>query len=183
VQIEQSFTIKADPDTVYAFLLDVNRVVGCMPGVQLIEARGDDTFTGTMKVKVGPVSVQYKGTAQITSRDPATRMATLAAEGTEGVGAGAVKGTAVMTVTAQDDGTSTVRMVGDVQIAGRLAQFGRGIIEGVAKRLTGEMADCIRMQLEQDGSGDAPAPREAASISAFGLLGSVVGDRVRRRGN
>ena len=88
VQIEQSFTIKADPDTVYAFLLDVNRVVGCMPGVQLIEAKSDDTFVGTMKVKVGPVSVQYKGTAQITSRDAATRMATLAAEGTEGVGCG-----------------------------------------------------------------------------------------------
>jgi carbon monoxide dehydrogenase subunit G len=182
VQIEQSFTVNADPDTVYAFLLDVNRVVGCMPGVQLIEAKGDDTFVGTMKVKVGPVSVQYKGTAQITSQDPATRMATLSAEGTEGVGAGGVKGGAVMTVTAVDGG-SLVRMEGDVAIAGRMAQFGRGIIEGVAKRLTGEMADCIRMQLESEGSGNAPVRKESASINALGLLGSVVSDKVRRRGN
>ncbi len=183
MQLDQSFTVKADPDTVYAFLLDVNRVVGCMPGVQLIEAKGDDTFVGTLKVKVGPVSVQYRGTAQITSHDPATRTATLSAEGTEGVGAGNVKGTAVMTVTAQDDG-SLVDMRGDVAIAGRLAQFGRGIIEGVSKRLTNEMANCIRTQLEDPdaatvGSG---APNESASVSALGLLGSVMSDKLRRRG-
>ena len=99
MQLEQSFTVAADPDTVYAFLLDVNRVAGCIPGMQLIEAKDDDVFVGTMKVKVGPVTAQYKGTAQITSRDPATRAATLSAEGTEGVGAGRVSGTAVMTVT------------------------------------------------------------------------------------
>jgi carbon monoxide dehydrogenase subunit G len=182
VQLEQSFVVAADPETVYAFLLDVNRVVGCMPGMQLVEAKSDDVFVGTLKVKVGPVSVQYKGTAEITSRDPAARMATLAAEGTEGVGAGAVRGTAVMTVTPQDAGGSLVTMVADVMIAGRLAQFGRGIIEGVAKRLTDEMANCIRMQLESDGGGTAAGRADPASISALGLLGSAVGDRVRRRG-
>jgi carbon monoxide dehydrogenase subunit G len=182
VQIEQSFAVKADPDTVYALLLDVNRVVGCIPGMQLVEAKSDDIFVGTLKVKVGPVSVQYKGTAEITSRDPATRTATLAAEGTEGVGAGAVRGTAVLTVAGRDEGGSQVRMEADVTIAGRLAQFGRGIIEGVAKRLTDEMANCIRMQLE-DGSSTPPASGDPASLNALGLLGSAIGDRVRRRGN
>jgi carbon monoxide dehydrogenase subunit G len=182
VLIEQSFTINADPDTVYAFLLDVNRVVGCMPGVTLVEARDDDTFVGTLKIKVGPVSASYKGTAEITSSDPSTRTATLSAEGTEGMGAGGAKGSAVMTVTPLN-GAALVKIVGDVAIAGRLAQFGRGIIEGVAKRLTGEMADCIRMQLETDGSGNVPARKEAASINALGLLGSVVSDKVRRRGS
>jgi len=183
VRLEQSFIVDADPETVYAFLLDVNRVVGCMPGMQLVEAKGQDVFVGTLKVKVGPVAVQYKGTAEITSRDAATRMATLVAEGTEGVGAGSVRGTAVMTVTPHDGGSSLVRMEGDVIIAGRLAQFGRGIIEAVTKRLTDEMADCIRMQLEADGTGGPPERSESASINALGLLGSVVGDRVRRRGN
>ena len=183
MQLEQSFSVKADPDTVYAFLLDVNRVVGCMPGVQLIEAKGDDTFVGTLKVKVGPVSVQYRGTAQITSHDPETRTATLSAEGTEGVGAGNVKGTAVMTVTPQDEG-SLVVMSGDVAIAGRLAQFGRGIIEGVSKRLTTEMANCIRIQLEDPEAATAggTGANEGASVSALGLLGSVMSDKLRRRG-
>src|SRR5687768_2157595 len=131
MQLEQSFTVAADPDTVYVFLLDVNRVAGCIPGMQLIEAKDDDVFVGTMKIKVGPVSAQYKGTAQITSRDPSARVATLSAEGTEGVGAGRVSGTAVMTVTPEADGASLVRMEADVQIAGRLAQFGRGIIDSV----------------------------------------------------
>jgi len=183
LQLEQSFTVKADPDTVYAFLLDVNRVVGCMPGVQLIEAKEDDTFVGTLKVKVGPVSVQYRGTAQITSHDPEARTATLSAEGTEGVGAGNVKGAAVMTVTPQADG-SLVVMSGDVQIAGRLAQFGRGIIEGVSKRLTTEMANCIRLQLEDPDAATSgvSGSNEAASVNALGLLGSVMSDKLRRRG-
>jgi carbon monoxide dehydrogenase subunit G len=183
MQLDQSFTVKANPDTVYAFLLDVNRVVGCMPGVQLIEAKGDNTFVGTLKVKVGPVSVQYRGTAQITSADPETRTATLSAEGTEGVGAGNVKGTAVMTVTPQDEG-SLVEMSGDVLIAGRLAQFGRGIIEGVSKRLTNDMANCIRLQLENPDAATAGAgtANEGASVSALGLLGSVMSDKLRRRG-
>ena len=182
MQLEQSFKVAADPDVVYAFLLDVNRVVGCIPGMQLIEAKSDDVFVGTMKVKVGPVTAQYKGTAQITSKDPGARTATLSAEGTEGVGAGAVSGSAVMTVTPDGDGAALVRMDADIQIAGRLAQFGRGIIDSVAKRITAEMADCIRMQLETDSTGSAQ-PREATSINALGLLGSVVSDRVRRRGS
>jgi carbon monoxide dehydrogenase subunit G len=180
MQLEQSFTVAADPDTVYSFLLDVNRVVGCIPGMQLIEAKSDDVFVGTMKVKVGPVTAQYKGTAQITSRDASTRTATLSAEGTEGVGAGAVSGTAVMSVTPDGDAASLVRMTADVQIAGRLAQFGRGIIDSVGRRLTAEMADCIRMQLETGESGSAEK-RDAASINALGLLGSAVTERVRRR--
>jgi carbon monoxide dehydrogenase subunit G len=182
MQLEQSFSVKADPDTVYAFVFDVNRVVGCIPGMQLIEAKSDDVFVGTMKVKVGPVTAQYKGTAQIVSRDPAARTATLSAEGTEGVGAGRVSGSAVMTVTPDGESASRVTMQADIQIAGRLAQFGRGLIDSVAKRITSEMADCIRMHLE---SGDAQSTdvREPASINALGLIGSVVGDRVRRRGS
>jgi hypothetical protein len=87
-----------------------------------------------------------------------------------------------MTVTPEPDGTALVRMEADIQIAGRLAQFGRGIIDSVAKRITSQMADCIRTQLEGDATDSTPQ-RDAASINALGLLGSVVGDRVRRRGS
>jgi uncharacterized protein len=159
MQLEQSFAIRAAPDETYAFLLDVNRVASCIPGVSAVEEREPDTFVGTLTVKVGPIRVTYRGTATIVSRDPRDRRATLSAEGTEGVGAGRVKASAVMVVAASDDG-SLVTISTDLAIAGRLAQFGRGIIEGVAKRIVTEMADCIRHQLETDGtdrSGASPA--------------------------
>jgi uncharacterized protein len=147
MQLDQSFTIRADPDTTYAFLLDVDRVARCIPGVSGVEATGSDTFVGTLKIKVGPLGVTYRGTATIASQDAATRTATITAEGTEGVGAGGVRASATMTV-APDGPGSTVRIETDVAIAGRLAGFGRGIIDGVAKRIVGQMADCIRGQLE-----------------------------------
>ena len=147
MHLEQSFAVRADPDGTFAYLLDVNRVAACVPGISSVEAQGSDTFIGTLKVKVGPIGVTYKGVATITSRDPLARRATFDAEGTEGVGAGRVHALAVMSVT-PDGQDSIVLMTTELEIAGRLAQFGRGIIEGVAKRLVSQMADCIRRELE-----------------------------------
>ena len=149
MQLEHTFAVRADPDATYAFLIDVNRVATCIPGITSVEEQSPDTFLGVLRVKVGPVGITYRGTATITARDPARRMATVEAEGNEGVGAGRVRATAVMTVDATDEGSS-VRISTDLAIAGKLAGFGRGIIEGVAKRIVGEMADCIRAELERD---------------------------------
>jgi carbon monoxide dehydrogenase subunit G len=91
--------------------------------------------------------VTYRGTATITSRDPSTRTATIAADGTEGVGAGRVHAIAVMQVGPSATG-SKVTITTDLAIAGRLAQFGRGIIDGVAKRIVGDMAKCIEARLD-----------------------------------
>jgi carbon monoxide dehydrogenase subunit G len=147
MQLDSSFTVRADPDTTYRFLLDVNQVAACVPGVSSVESTGNDEFTGTIKVKVGPIGVTYRGTATITTRDPATRTATIAAEGTEGVGAGRVHANAVMQVIPHELG-SRVTITTELAIAGRLAQFGRGIIDGVAKRIVRDMASCIETRLD-----------------------------------
>jgi carbon monoxide dehydrogenase subunit G len=149
MQIEQSFAVRADPDVVYAFLLDVSRIAVCVPGVSSVEEREPDTFVGTMKVKVGPVGMTYRGTATLLSREPAERRATGSAEGTEGLGASRVKASGTMVVTPIDEG-SLVTISADLAIAGRLAQFGRGIIDAVAKRIVAKTAECISHQLEQD---------------------------------
>jgi uncharacterized protein len=151
MQLDHSFTVKASPDATFAFLLDVNRVAGCVPGVSAVEEREPNTFVGTLKVKVGPIGITYRGSATIASRDEAARHATIAAEGIEGVGAGRVKATAAMSVEPTETG-SLVTLSTDLAIAGRLAGFGRGIIDGVAKRIVGQMADCIRAQLEADAT-------------------------------
>jgi carbon monoxide dehydrogenase subunit G len=157
MQLEHEFGVQADPDDTYGFLLDVNRIASCIPGISGVESTGPETFVGLLKVKVGPVGVTYRGTATITARDPSARTATIRADGTEGVGAGGVHAVAVMTVEPAPGG-SLIRISTDVAIAGRLAQFGRGIIDGVAKRILGQMADCIRNRLEgETNTSDAVA--------------------------
>ena len=81
MQIENSFSVGAPPDRVFKFLLDVNQVVGCMPGAELAEAVDPETFKGKVKIKVGPITVAYNGTAKIAERDETARRAMLQAEG------------------------------------------------------------------------------------------------------
>src|SRR5260221_5958768 len=100
MQLENSFDITAPPEEVYAYLLDVNRVAGCVPGAELSEVVDPTTFKGKVKIKVGPITVAYNGTARISERDEAARSATLQAEGRETTGPGSARATAQMFVEA-----------------------------------------------------------------------------------
>jgi carbon monoxide dehydrogenase subunit G len=147
MQIENSFDVAAAPDRVFAFLLDVNRVVGCMPGAELSEVVDPTTFKGKVKIKVGPVTVAYAGTARIIDRDEANRTATLESDGRETTGPGSARAKAFMKVD-EVGGASRVTFTTDFTVAGRVAQFGRGLMEDVSRKLIGQMADCIKGQLE-----------------------------------
>ena len=165
MQIENSFEVGAPPDRVYAFLLDVNRVVGCVPGAELSEVVDPNTFKGKVKIKVGPVTVAYAGTARITDRDEA-RTATLEGEGRETTGPGNARAKAAMRVEESGAG-SKVTVSTDFTVAGRVAQFGRGLMEDVSKSLVAQMAACIKSNLEGPGSSHPPRrprtwPRAAA---------------------
>ena len=81
MQLENSFSVNAPPDRVFAYLLDINKVVGCVPGAELSEVVDPATFKGKVKVKVGPITVAYNGTARITDRDDAARSAAIEARG------------------------------------------------------------------------------------------------------
>jgi uncharacterized protein len=198
LQIENSFEVGAPPDRVYAFLLDVNRVVGCVPGAELSEVVDPNTFKGKVKIKVGPVTVAYAGTARITDRDEASRTATLEGEGRETTGPGNARAKAAMRVEESASG-SKVTVSTDFTVAGRVAQFGRGLMEDVSKSLVAQMAACIKSQLEtaeQPPTGTAPAadaapqaappqagspgPAQAAKpVNALGLLWSVFVARLK----
>src|SRR5438309_85057 len=104
MQIENAFSIAAPPDRVYAFLLDVNHVVGCVPGAELSEVVDPSTFKGRVRIKVGPVTVAYAGTARITERDETKRTATLEGEGRETTGPGSARAKAQMKVEKGADG-------------------------------------------------------------------------------
>jgi carbon monoxide dehydrogenase subunit G len=209
MQIENSFNVGAPPDRVYQFLLDVNQVVGCMPGAELSEVVDPTTFKGKVKIKVGPITVAYNGTAKITERDEPARKATLQAEGRETTGPGSARATAAMSVEEADAG-SLVKIATDFTVAGRVAQFGRGVMEDVSRRLIGQMADCIKSHLETPAAEPAPsrpgtsempqsgdamsaapegarpapavtkAPAPAKPVNALSLFFAVLWDRIRR---
>ncbi|HKA67189.1 MAG TPA: SRPBCC family protein, partial [Solirubrobacterales bacterium] len=160
MQIENSFEVGAPADRVYAFLLDVNRVVGCVPGAELSEVVDPNTFKGKVKIKVGPVTVAYAGTARISDRDEASRTATLEGEGRETTGPGNARAKANMKVEESGAG-SRVTVSTDFTVAGRVAQFGRGLMEDVSKSLVAQMAACIKSQLE---TAEEP-PAEATAVA------------------
>jgi carbon monoxide dehydrogenase subunit G len=195
VELDNSFEVAAAPHDVYAFLLDVNRIAGCVPGAELGEVVDPDTFNGRVKIRVGPITVAYAGTARITARDEEAHRAELEAEGRETTGPGSARAHAVMTVT-EVGGGSRVEIHTDYQVAGRVAQFGGGVMEDVSRRLVTQMAACIKQQLEgppppgagtpgSEASGDASsaeatAPAPAKPINAFSLFLAVLWDRLRR---
>ncbi|HSS92591.1 MAG TPA: SRPBCC family protein [Candidatus Dormibacteraeota bacterium] len=207
MQLENSFAVAAPPDRVFAYLLDVNKVAGCVPGAELAEVVDPNTFKGKVKIKVGPITVAYSGTARIVDRNETEHSATLEAEGRETTGPGSARAKAYMSVVADGAG-SIVKIVTDYNVAGRVAQFGRGVMEDVSKRLVGEMAACIKANVEAgeasrgsgsgattsnatSGSGPQPGPQPSTAaapmtpmatakpVNAFGLLFSVLWARLR----
>ena len=165
MQIENEFEVAAPPDRVYAFLLDVNQVVHCMPGAELGEVMDPETFKGRVKIKVGPITVAYNGTARISEKDDAARRAILSADGRETTGPGSARATATMTVL-ESAGGSTVKLETDYTVAGRVANFGRGVMEDVSRRLVSQMADCIKEHLEAPEAGAPTAAPPATEGGA-----------------
>ena len=195
MQLENSFSVAAPPDRVFAYLLDVNKVVGCVPGAELSEVVDPTTFKGKVKVKVGPITVGYSGTSRIADRNDAARSATLEAEGRETTGPGSARAKALMTVEADGTG-STVKIVTEYSVAGRVAQFGRGVMEDVSRRIVNDMAACIKANVEAGEPGPAggggpgsaaatgpsspPVPVTAKPINAVPLFFQVLWSGIRR---
>jgi carbon monoxide dehydrogenase subunit G len=198
MQLENSFSVGAPPDKVFAYLIDVNKVVGCVPGAELSEVVDPTTFKGKVKIKVGPITVAYSGTAKIVDRNDAQHSATLEAEGRETTGPGSARAKALMSVD-PDGAGSTVKIVTDYNVAGRVAQFGRGVMEDVSRRIVNDMAACIKANVEAaepasgggvsggspatDGTGApaTPAPMVTAKpINAVSLFFQVLWTGIRR---
>lgn len=177
--IENSFAVSADPDLVYKFLQDPRNVVACMPGAELVEDLGNDSYRGRVRIKIGPVTAAYTGVATITRRDPAERLTVLLAEGRDARGNGAAKATATMQVFGNDRGNgSTVDLRTELAVSGRLAQFGRSVMSDVSARMVGELASRVRDMIEADQEAAAAAHDDA--IRAGGIFWTVIAGFFRR---
>jgi uncharacterized protein len=153
MKLENEFRVDVPVEEAWRVLLDVERIAPCMPGAQLQEIEGDE-YRGIVKVKVGPITAQYKGVARITETDESNRRAVIRAEGRDTRGQG--NASATVTATLQPDGAGTrVRIDSDVTITGKVSQFGRGVIADVSAKLL----DQFVASLERDvlsGSADPP---------------------------
>src|SRR3954449_5529527 len=161
MNLENEFTVPVPVDEAWQVLLDVERMAPCMPGAALTSVNGDE-FTGTVKVKVGPITVTYNGEAKFLSKDDATHRAVIEAKGKESRGSG----TAGATVTTQlvgEGSTTKVRVESDLNVTGRPAQFGRGVMAEVAAKLIDQFAKCLEDEIN---SSPSPSPAAAAQPAA-----------------
>jgi carbon monoxide dehydrogenase subunit G len=167
MKLEQSFTVTAPVEQVWAMLIDVARVAPCLPGAEVTGQEPDGSYAGTFSVKLGPATASYRGHLKMDSLDEAARTATMHANGTDKRGQGGAH--AVIVSTLRPDGAETqVDVSTDFSITGRLARFGRGgMIEDISKRLMRDFAQCLQATLaaEQD-AGLAPmvAPDAATAV-------------------
>ena len=145
---EETFQIQAPPDRVWEYLIDPRQVVTCLPGAELTSVQDESTFLGKVKVKVGPVVAAYSGKVVITERDDAARVIRMVGEGRENAGGGSAKVVITSAVAALPGGGTEVRVTADLDVVGRIAQFGRGMIESVNKQLFRQFTECVRAKLE-----------------------------------
>jgi uncharacterized protein len=156
-QVVKTFVVKARPDQVWAFLVDPERVARCLPGAAITGKVDDKTFTGTMTVKVGPVTTSYKGKVVFERLDAEAHVAEVLASGQDVKGKGGASMKLSSTLKEVGPGETEVTAVSDLTITGLLAQMGRGMIQDVSDELFQIFSQRVRTELE----AAAPAPSES----------------------
>jgi carbon monoxide dehydrogenase subunit G len=163
MELTHEFRVAVPPEQAWAVLTDVERIAPCLPGAELQEVEGEE-YRGVVKVKVGPITAQYKGKAHFVEQDQAAGRAVLRAEGRDTRGQGNASATITATLT-PDEGGTRVAVVTDLAISGRVAQFGRGMLSDVSAKLLGQFVDCLHDDLL---SGRAAAGAGSAGGSTAG---------------
>jgi len=189
MRIENEFDVDAPSSEVYALMLDPARVAPCIPGAEVVGQRDDGGYDAKVTVKVGPMKMSYAGVVAIVEHDEAARTAAMRARGSEARGQGNVDAMMRMAVADREGGGSHVDVSTEMQVTGRVAQMGQGIMQDVAVRMIGEMARNMEALLAPavatDGGAAAEAapprpPPKAKPIKGISLLLAVLGDRIRR---
>lgn len=169
MQLENKFTIDAPIDKAWVALNTPDMIAPCFPGATLTSYEGD-SFEGTVKVKLGPISLTYKGKGTYVDRDDANHKVKIEASGRDSRGNGTASATVTGTMVADGPDKTAVTMVTDMTITGRPAQFGRGVISDVADKIIGQFAGCVASKLAPEAATPAstPASTPAAGAAAAG---------------
>jgi uncharacterized protein len=162
-KIEEEFEVRAPVQQVWEYLIDPAKVVVCIPGAELLEAQDERTFVGAVKVKVGPMSMSFKGLMKFTEVDEQGHQVRMVGEGREAGGAGSAKVTMLSKVAPLKGVGALVVVNAEVDLVGKVVQFGRGMIEEVSRQLFRQFSACVKQRLEVEVadesqlSGQTPA--------------------------
>jgi carbon monoxide dehydrogenase subunit G len=174
MKLENEFTVGVPVGQAWAVLTDLELIAPCMPGAQLTGVN-DGVYTGKVKIKVGPVSAEYAGTAQFTEKDDGAYRAVINARGRDSRGQG--NATAIISAQLRADGADTVVTVNtDLTIAGRIAQFGSGMIKEVSAKLLGQFVECLEQKLGAGGPEAAGSGAGASETEGSQASGTDAGD-------
>ena len=146
MELTHAFHVPSGIDDTWAHFQDVAGVAGCFPGAQVLSVDGDD-FTGSCKVKLGPIALLYNGTGTFTERDAEVHRMVVEAKGKDKRGNGTASATATLTMSAAGSDGTDVSVVTDLAVTGKPAQFGRGLMQDVSDRLLGQFVACLEQQL------------------------------------
>lgn len=164
MQLLNEFEVALPPEQTWTLLTDLEKVAPCLPGASITSVDGED-YHGRAKIKVGPITAEYKGVAQFTEMDPSAHRAVLLARGKDARGQG--DATATVTATLSPEGAGTrVTVETDLALTGKVAQFGRGVLADVSGALMGLFADRLQEMVLAEGSTPTTAPASQAPASA-----------------
>ncbi|MGI9556552.1 MAG: SRPBCC family protein [Solirubrobacterales bacterium] len=179
--LTNEFTVGSDVETVWRHLLDMERVAECLPGATIEGTGEENTFNGSMRVRIGPMTVDYAGTAVLEDVDEEARTAAIALSASEAKGQGTAMATIRNRLEATDAGTRVISET-DLEITGPQAQFGQGVMEDVGGRVLDEFAQRLEAQISAGDAGVEETPQPTGEVEDDALdLGSIAADSVRER--
>ena len=155
MELTNEFDVSAPIDETWRILTDIELIAPCMPGAQLTEVDGD-SYKGTVKIKVGPITAQFKGVASFVEQDADAHRAVLRAEGRDTTGKGNANATITANLGASDAGGTHVTITTDLAISGRVAQFGRGALADVSTKLLGQFVTCLETRVLSGENAQTP---------------------------
>ena len=174
-KIEEEFEVEAPVQRVWEYLITPAKVVVCIPGAELLETQDDRTFQGAVKVKLGPMVMSFKGLVKFTEMDEVSHQVRMVGEGREAGGGGSAKVTMLSKVTPIDGGGALVVVNAEVDLVGKVVQFGRGMIEEVSRQLFRQFSSCVKQHLEstnQSQTAQSQSSEETSSLEAKPLKAS-----------
>ncbi len=163
MQLEHRFTVPASVDVAWEALMDLESVGSCFPGATVTSVEGDE-FSGTCKIKLGPISMQYSGSGKFVERDESSHRAVIEAKGKDKRGNGTAAVTVTASLTAESEERTAVEVDTDLNITGKPAQFGRGVIQDVSDKLLGQFTECLESKIGAADDQGAAAESAPASV-------------------
>jgi carbon monoxide dehydrogenase subunit G len=160
MELVHDFSVPVPADRAFELLVDVEKIAPCLPGAAVTSVDGD-TFEGGMKIKLGPISMTFKGDGELVEKDATARRAVIQAQGRDAKGNGGAQATVTASL-AERDGATDVHVVTDLNVTGKAAQFGGGVMKDVSNRMLAQFADNLS-QLIQSGAAGEPSATAAAN--------------------